>query len=411
MKYIETYFNEFQSIYQVSPKSHILIIGAVGTGKTTLTDMIVNYLCQDKPYHVERDNETVKLSYDKETIIIDNTLEDNDDTCIKIYLPNINHETFMQLLKEELEKNKESIQQGTLDNIHQYALYICQQPYFKNIYDIKDLVKKMQNNRIQKYHKDIIDASCLPKEIQEYIIDEFQKETLLKETLKEIDYLIRKEPIEEFIQDFIYTQKINQEMKQRNIPTQPLPIIFITGNRGSGKTTVARLLSKIYYALSLTSQKDYIQGNPWNFSQLIEKAYQSQSLFVLDLSIRCSYEQLQILNEYYHKGLKIIMMAYSAKEYPQFNKKILHLPDFSSNELYDIFEQICDNNRISISTQAVGAIKTKFVNDEIAGLIPLNNAIQASMLFGKINIQRYRRNSVPYYEITLEDVLDALKNK
>ena len=452
MMRLETYLNEFKELYLSAKENQLIVIsGPKQSGKTTLSLMIIDYLNQSNSLTVvnmtvsdikanlnsltleniylvehgeklEVDDLSKITAYCKkhQVIIIINTYKNIiGNNIISINLKNMNEADLKQIFIELLASNNETIDEQTLDYVNKYIMLVYHQGEMTSNM-VEELFKKMQIKRIDD-HKNSFDLTCLPimvkEKVDNYLEKEQNKSQLLKKIIKDVNTMVRNEPVREYLDSFLLRKKISLEMKLHNLNDDIDPILVIVGNVGSGRKETIDIITRTYYAINLIFDDDYIKADYLHLEEDCYRGYALNKLVVLDGSNVVDYKTVQILLKYYERGVKIIvkMTPESLMHLTNFDAsfirrcKIINLPDYNSEQLYQVFAKICNQNRIIISSNARAAIQTIFALDEKENKIKEGNELIARSWFEKINLQRYRRNNIPYYEILLEDVLMAIK--
>jgi len=87
-----------------------------------------------------------------------------------------------------------------------------------------------------------------------------EKEPTLEELLEKLDALVGLENIKQSVKSLINYVKIRKLREENKLPNPPLSLHMVfTGNPGTGKTTVARILSELYKSIGVLSKGQLVE--------------------------------------------------------------------------------------------------------------------------------------------------------
>ncbi|NLK26735.1 MAG: AAA family ATPase, partial [Clostridiales bacterium] len=204
---------------------------------------------------------------------------------------------------------------------------------------------------------------------EDFIDDEFDKS--LDELLDELNQMVGlkkvKEQVNMLISDISYQKEALERGYDLGTGNQFMNMIFV-GNAGTGKTTVAKLIGKIYYALGVLKRGDvfvessrvdfvgqYLGSTGVNTKKMVDKAM-GGILFIDEAYALCAYEDdkfgMEAVNalvkyiDQYKDRLMVIMAGYT-EDMERFMKTnqgltrrfptIIEFEDYNAEELTDIF--------------------------------------------------------------------------
>lgn len=258
-------------------------------------------------------------------------------------------------------------------------------------YDIKviELSNKLKDDLINYYgYMKVVDICKSDK------IDDDGKS--LEDLLNELSSLIGLANVKNKVNDLIIYQKVQKMRRDKGLHTakSTLHLAFM-GNPGTGKTTVARIVGRIYKKLDLLSKGHFIEVSRTDLiagyqgqtalkvKKVIEKAKggvlfidEAYSITENDHSDSYGRECLTELTkalEDYRDDLVVIVAGYTEpmKKFFESNPGLksrfntfIEFEDYDAEELESILESMCNDNDYILSTKAATSI-TKYLSQEI----------------------------------------------
>ena len=252
----------------------------------------------------------------------------------------------------------------------------------------------------------------------------------IDEYMTQLNQLVGLESVKNDVTALIHLQDIQQIRRERGLKEIPVSnhLVFY-GNPGTGKTTVARLLSKIYHAIGILSKGDlievdrsglcggYVGQTAIKTKEVIDKAKggvlfidEAYSLAYSDSGNDYGREAIDTLlkgMEDYRNNLVVIVAGYPdlmqkfINSNPglrsRFNKYIL-FEDYKPDELTAIFQVLCKQSEYFVDNDAMNMVEkllierynnrdNNFANGrEVRNIFEKIVANQANRLFGKPNL-------------------------
>ncbi|MCH5586200.1 AAA family ATPase [Shimazuella sp. AN120528] len=224
------------------------------------------------------------------------------------------------------------------------------------------------------------------------------KDQLLKEAMIELDNMIGLAPVKEFVHEMkdMVAIQIERAKIGQNVQSQSLHMIY-TGNPGTGKTTVARIVAKIFKALGVVSKGhlvevtredlvgEYIGHTAPKTRKVIEKAiggilfideayalsrggdndFGKEAIDTLVKGMEENREDLVVILAGYTKEMMEFMKVNSGLK-SRFPSQI-KFPDYTAEELLSIAKKSLEQEQFQLDPQVEKTLLSVLERRQIAG--------------------------------------------
>jgi len=309
-------------------------------------------------------------------------------------------------------------------------------PFWKLKNDVMQLIVECKSKGINSINKEMLKKKDEKSKSKASSRRQYKNDKIKSNAKEELDKLIGLHDIKEQVQRILNYIKLNKE--RGKLPT--LHMCF-TGNPGTGKTSVARIIGKLFeeenilpgagefveiHGRDLVDQ--YVGWTAVKVHDTIEKAMGGvlfiDEAYSLISERRGSFEDEAIATlikemEDHRNEICIILAGYTnemkelIKQNPGFESRIqftIDFPDYSKDELYDIFEGLCKSENYKLSKGCKEVLMTNFT--KALRKDDFGNGRYARNLFEKIKFEQadrvIRTNSKSINNIIISDVNNVI---
>lgn len=236
----------------------------------------------------------------------------------------------------------------------------------------------------------------------------------IEDLLAELDTYIGLNVVKDEVHDLINMVQVYKLREQHDLPTTDMSLHMVfTGNPGTGKTMIARLMARVYRSLGILSKGQlvevdrsglvagYVGQTAIKTSKVVEKAL-GGVLFIDEAYAlngkgdndfgQEAIDTLLKAMEDHRDDLVVIVAGYDGlmEKFIQSNpglesrfNRYLHFDDYTLDEMLEIFKMQCRKSQYTLSPDAEQDVKD-FIYDENADGVMFGNARGVRNLFEQI---------------------------
>jgi AAA+ superfamily predicted ATPase len=253
---------------------------------------------------------------------------------------------------------------------------------------LKEIYKQLTHNSDKP---NITSALKKEKEKSKNININKPKNTGLDNIITELNELVGLDTVKKEVNTLINFINIQNERKKQDLPTQTISYhIVFTGNPGTGKTTVARIVSQIYKHLGILKTGSLIETDRAGligeyvghtaikvnkvvdgalnnvlfideaYSLNSEDSYSKEAVATLIKRMEDDRDKLVLIIAGYKNEMNTFIETNPGIK-SRFNRYI-EFEDYTPNELYKIFESQCQRLKYKLAVEAENKLRNLFEN-------------------------------------------------
>jgi SpoVK/Ycf46/Vps4 family AAA+-type ATPase len=268
---------------------------------------------------------------------------------------------------------------------------------------------------------------------QSKVTDEVEIKSL-EELLEELNFLTGLNTVKQDVNSLINLLKIRKIREERGMSQSPISLhLVFSGNPGTGKTTVARLLAEIYFRLGFLSKGHlievdrsglvggYVGQTAIKVQEVISKAkggvlfideayslsnskgesdYGAEAIDTLLKAMEDNRDDLIVIVAGYPELMEAFLNSNPGLR-SRFNK-FVHFEDYSPQELYDILSKMCRRSNLALSSEAIVYVKNFYEKRCLFKTSNFANARDVRNFFERALINQANRLSI------VENLSDAM---
>ena len=250
----------------------------------------------------------------------------------------------------------------------------------------------------------------------------------------ELDSYIGLEAVKKEVRNLINLVNVHQMREKSGLPNTELSLHMVfSGNPGTGKTTIARLMARIYHSLGILSKGQlvevdrsglvagYVGQTALKTSKVIERAMGGvlfiDEAYALNGGSENDFGQEAIdtilkAMEDHRDDLVVIVAGYDGlmRDFIHSNpglesrfNRFLHFDDYTMDEMMAIFAMRCEKGCYTLEKEAEEQVRA-FLQEENDGGISFGNARGVRNLFERILIHQANRLA-SMENVTREDLM------